>query len=78
MRWLKWRLSWGRLQRRWYTHSSPQLRTVFVPAIEWFFGLRRSPWVVGLSGLRHTVEEINDAGLQRILGAHDEEPFSLN
>jgi hypothetical protein len=34
--------------------------------------------VVDLSGLRHTVEEINDAGLQRILGAHDEEPFSLN
>jgi hypothetical protein len=36
------------------------------------------PRVVDLSGLRHTVEEINDAGLQRILGAHDEEPFSLN
>ena len=31
-----------------------------------------------LSGLRHTVEEINNPGLQRILGAHDEEPFFLD
>ena len=31
-----------------------------------------------LSGLRHTLEEINDAGLQGILGAHNEDPFSLN
>jgi len=31
-----------------------------------------------LAGLRHTVEEINDASLQRILGSDDEEPFLLD
>ena len=31
-----------------------------------------------LAGLRHTVEEINKPGFQRVLGAYDEEPISLD
>jgi hypothetical protein len=31
-----------------------------------------------LAGLRHTVEEINDPGLQTILGAYYEESISLD
>ena len=31
-----------------------------------------------LAGLRHIVEELNDPSLQRILGADDEEPFTLD
>lgn len=41
-------------------------------------GLAMSCFVGLLTGLRHTVEEINEPGLQRVLGTDDQESTSLD